>query len=87
MISNPKADIYAPCGVATGKIGDSRYPAIECSYNCKTCGWNPAERKRREETGVWKPLEKRLNIETGEEIQLNGVKQLVFSRRDDSESV
>lgn len=84
MIQNPKAEIFAPCGVATGKLGDSKYPSVECSYDCKHCGWNPAERKRREETGEWKPLETRRNIETDEVIHLNGVRQLVFRRADEA---
>lgn len=83
MVTNPKAEMFAPCGVPTGKPNDYRYPTVLCSYDCRTCGWNPVERRRREETGEWKPMETRLNIETEEVIRLNGVKQLVFRRADE----
>ena len=27
-------------------------PAVDCDRNCDTCGWNPAEQKRRLEQGA-----------------------------------
>ena len=28
-------------------------PAVDCSFNCSSCGWNPEERERRMKTGGW----------------------------------
>lgn len=49
-----RALMNAPCGI---KEHDRRgneiteYPGVDCEMNCKHCGWNPAEAKRRLETG------------------------------------
>lgn len=50
MQYNSKAKINAPCIYAgKNKRGgrDDAYPTVNCSLNCRTCGWNPVERKRR----------------------------------------
>ena len=28
-------------------------PYVSCDFRCGTCGWNPAEQRRRLQTGVW----------------------------------
>lgn len=40
-----KALMNAPCGTP------GNYPAVDCDLDCKHCGWNPEEAKRRMETG------------------------------------
>lgn len=55
-----KRDINVPC-----KMAKDRYTGVDCSYNCKSCGWNPAERERR--------------FSTGRIVEKYGVRKLVFT--------
>lgn len=49
-----KTLMNTPCGYSyvneKGKT-ITEHPAVDCSTNCKHCGWNPEEAKRRMETG------------------------------------
>ena len=40
-------------------------PAVDCSFSCESCGWNPSEKARRLEEGAWAYNE-------------NGVRRLLF---------
>lgn len=40
-------------------------PAVDCSFDCQGCGFDPAEKERRLETGEWV-------------FDENGVKHLLF---------
>jgi len=42
-------------------------PAIECTRNCEGCGFDPAEKKRR--------------LETGKFVEEGGIKKLVFKKK------
>ena len=83
---------YFTADEKTGKVSDA-YPHINCDFKCDSCGWNPAEKKRRLEQGEFKPVTSRMswNEDTGtvSEIPLpEGTEQLVFkSVRKEEESV
>lgn len=42
-------------------------PCVTCDFRCGTCGWNPAEQRRRLRTGVW--------------IKRKGISHLRFKRK------
>jgi len=64
----------------TGKV-DRNFPCVDCSFQCKSCGWNPKEQKRRLEEGRFEPALTRRNSETEQEIPLPvGTKRLVFPK-------
>ena len=49
-----KALMNAPCGMkGYDRRGNeiTEWPGVDCEINCKHCPWNPAEAKRRMETG------------------------------------
>lgn len=55
-MDNRKASLRAACGCVSKDKNDrwvTEYPVVDCSYNCKHCGWNPSEAKRRMETGYY----------------------------------
>ena len=58
-----KIDAHAPCVYYewTGQSRLRRAPSINCSpgENCKKCGFNPAEHRRRLRDGQMKPISKR----------------------------
>lgn len=47
----------APCGYKEkdperrSRHWDKEYPGVDCDGRCGSCGWNPAEAKRRMTTG------------------------------------
>lgn len=50
-----KFNSHAPCLYEyTRKNGQQAKaaPAVDCSMNCATCGWNPAEKERRMSYGL-----------------------------------
>ena len=47
-----KLPMSEPCAFTT-YTGRKVLPAVDCDHNCESCGWNPAEARRRMETGVW----------------------------------
>lgn len=44
-----KSTVMAPC-MYIDKDAKKTFPAVNCGYNCDSCGWNPAEAQRRRET-------------------------------------
>lgn len=49
-----RALMNAPCGMKSlDRRGNevTEWPGVDCEMNCKHCGWNPEEAKRRIETG------------------------------------
>ena len=75
--------------VETDKMGvTKKYLAgVMCDKNCETCGWNPAEQKRRLETGVFMPVHTRRGYDedTGNIVEITlpeGTKQLVFYKKE-----
>ena len=83
MKINKKALIDAPCGYIDAD-GKTAYPTnVDCGERgCDSCGWNPAEIKRRLAEGHWKAIRSRLDAETGEVINFNGkVERLAFPRK------
>ena len=55
MNKDPKASINAVCATIEKDHRDrwvTTYPAVDCGYDCKHCGWNPFEAKRRMSTGI-----------------------------------
>ena len=82
MEINKKASINAPCGYLDDK-GRTKYPHVDCGeHDCVSCGWNPAEMKRRFAEGHWKTIKSRMNAETDEIIEFSGkVERLAFPRK------
>ena len=69
MILNEKALMGAPCGMTFRDRDDKlkiEYPSVDCSLDCKYCGWNPKEVERR--------------MATGKVVEKNGLKTLHFDR-------
>lgn len=63
---------YKPCTFTrrdeeTGKISTDTADVI-CSQKCASCGFNPAEARRR--------------MKTGEFVEVHGIRRLIFKRRD-----
>lgn len=54
-------------------------PGVECALDCRNCGWNPAETRRRFVTGEFRKRFKRVLV--GKEERTIQVLQLVFRRR------
>lgn len=52
MAEPVKERLNAPCAFLDDE-GKKRYPAVDCNMFCEACGWNPAEAKRRKQTGKW----------------------------------
>lgn len=79
-----KARVSAPCGYRTKSLSGKTevfYPAVDCAYDCDTCGWNPKEAKRRIRFGHWEIADKRFNPDTGATVVLpDGTMRLVFRR-------
>lgn len=46
MRIDTKEKIQAPCHFVNA-FGKKAYPAVDCSYFCEGCPWNPVEAKRR----------------------------------------
>lgn len=69
MFVNTRALINAPCKMIYeddhGKV-KTEYPAVDCSEDCKHCGWNPKEAERR--------------MTTGKIVEKSGIKTLYFKR-------
>lgn len=94
-----KIDAHAPCVYYeyTGQSNLKRAPSINCSPGeaCKTCGFNPAEQRRRLLDGKMKPKRTRMawiedkhfaNGGTVKEIECPpGTMQLVFPAENEGE--
>lgn len=53
----PKIDKRCPCVYTYINKRDEKRtvaPTVDCSFKCSTCGWNPAEQKRRLAYGLQK---------------------------------
>lgn len=69
MFVNTRALINAPCKMIYEDDRDkvkTEYPAVDCSEDCKHCGWNPKEAERR--------------MATGKIVEKYGLKTLHFNR-------
>lgn len=81
---NTKATVSAPCGYRTKSLTGKTevfYPAVDCAYDCDSCGWNPREARRRMKVGRWEKAESRFNPATGAAVVLpEGTMRLVFRR-------
>ena len=84
---NFKRNISAPCAFMACKQDpyshkskmEIAYPAVDCSYGCDACGWNPEEKARRLKEGKWKPVKSYRSAVDGSTVFLkSGTKQLVF---------
>ncbi len=65
-----------------------RLAPVRCDKRCETCGWNPAEQKRRLETGKFLPVYTRKGIDPETELVIEvtlpeGTKQLVFPKKEE----
>ena len=55
MPLNTRALIKAPCGYPSSDMNDKPivdYPCVDCTLECKHCGWNPEEVLRRYREGT-----------------------------------
>lgn len=90
MVTNPKRDIQAPCRyeyLTDSKELKDTYPDVNCSLNCKTCGWNPEEKQRRLTEGRFETRVKTLELhdDKGKEVIATitePLNTLVFPRRE-----
>ncbi len=88
---NAKASIHAPClFISKGKNGkrEDSYPGIGCSLDCKSCGWNPEEKKRRLKEGHFevRSVTHSLHDDTGTtviETITRDCKKLIFPKREE----
>ena len=72
--------MYEDFDPKTGEIKE-RYPSVDCNHQCYCCGWNPEEKERRLETGIWKDVSIRFNPYSMRYVQVPpGVQQLSFVR-------
>lgn len=92
MQYNSKSRINAPCIYAgkncrSGKREDA-YPTVNCSLNCKGCGWNPVEKRRRLRDGHYekRTIMHELHDDAGREVISRITKEchvLVFPEREE----
>ena len=71
MISRSREAIDAPCGHKfQDRLGKTNieYPSVDCNLDCRHCGWNPNEARRRMQTGAF--------------VTKNGVRSLHYDRND-----
>lgn len=53
MIDRKRKSRAVPCAFTVMENGRLRtaFPDVDCKHECLSCGWNPAEKKRRLENG------------------------------------
>lgn len=72
MLKDHKIEINAPCLMREWDRKKEQEkviaPSVDCSYNCGRCPWNPEETQRRFEEGEW--------------VETNGIRHLLFKRRE-----